>query len=152
TFQKGFPYSFTAADNGSFNATNFQRANFIKGCDLGKGLTKRFQWINPDCFTQPDPGVYGNSGRNFLRQPGIENFDMSLGKSFNFTERLHMRINVDTFNTFNHAQYAGDVGGLNTSGSGGNNSVDSGVGDTYSGYITGASSARVIQFTGKITF
>ena len=152
TLQKGFPYSFTAADNGSFNATNFQRANYVQGCDLSKGLTKRFQWVNTDCFTQPDPGVYGNSGRNFLRQPGIENFDTSLGKSFNFTDRVGFRLDIGTFNTFNHAQYAGDVGGLNTSGSGGNNSIDSGVGDSFAGYITGANSARVIQFAGKLTF
>jgi hypothetical protein len=61
-------------------------------------------------------------------------------------------LNIGTFNTFNHAQYAGDVGGLATGGSGGNNSIDSGVGDTYAGYITGANSARIIQFAGKLSF
>jgi hypothetical protein len=152
TFQTGFPYSFTASDIAGLNTTNFQRADFVPGCHLHQGLSKRFQWINPDCFTQPAVGVYGNSSRNNYRQPGINNWDMEVGKAFNITERVNFRINVGTFNTFNHAQYAGDVGGLATSGSGGNNSIDSGVGDTYAGYITGANSARTIQFAGKLTF
>jgi hypothetical protein len=152
TWQTGFPYTFTASDLQGLNTTNFQRANIVPGCNLHAGLTKRFQYVNPDCFTQPDLGVYGNSSRNFLRQPGINNWDMELGKAFNITERVNFKLNIGTFNTFNHAQYAGDVGGLATSGSGGNNSIDSGVGDTYSGYITGANSARIIQFAGKLSF
>jgi hypothetical protein len=152
TWQTGFPYSYQASDQGGLNTTNFQRANFTQGCNLHSGLTKRFQWVNPNCFTQPDVGVYGNSSRNFLRQPGINNWDMSIAKAFPITERVAFKLNIGTFNTFNHAQYAGDVGGLATSGSGGNNSIDSGVGDTFSGYITGANSARVIQFAGRLTF
>jgi hypothetical protein len=152
TWQTGFPYTFTASDILGLNATNFEHANYVKGCDLHKGLTKRFQYVNPDCFTQPDLGTYGNSGRNNLRQPGINNWDTSFGKAFALGERASFKLNIGTFNTFNHAQYAGDVGGLATSGSGGNNSIDSGVGDTYAGYITGANSARIIQLGGKITF
>ena len=152
TWQTGFPYSFTASDISGLNTTNFQRANLVPGCDLHQGLTKRFQYVNPGCFTQPAVGVYGDSSRNFLRQPGINNWDMELGKAFNITERVNFKLNIGTFNTFNHAQYAGDVGGLATGGSGGNNSIDSGVGDTYAGYITGANSARIIQFAGKLSF
>jgi hypothetical protein len=152
TFQTGFPFSYTASDIGSLNTTNFQRANYIPGCDVKKGLTQKFQWVNPDCFTQPALGEYGNSSRNFLRQPGINNWDMAIAKSFAITERAAFKLNIGTFNTFNHAQYAGDVGGLATGGSGGNNSIDSGVGDTFGGYIQGANSARVIQLSGKFVF
>jgi hypothetical protein len=152
TFQTGFPFSYTASDIDGLNTTNFERANYTPGCDLHKGLTQRFQRFNADCFTQPALGVYGNSARNFLRQPGINNWDMAIAKSFAITERAAFKLNIGTFNTFNHAQYAGDVGGLATSGSGGNNSIDSGVGDTYAGYITGANSARIIQLSGKLVF
>ncbi len=152
TFQTGFPFSYTASDIAGLNTTVFQRANYIPGCDVKKGLTQRFQWVNPNCFTQPAPGEYGNSGRNFLRQPGINNWDMALAKSFAITEHAAFKLNIGTFNTFNHAQYAGDVGGLATGGSGGNNSIDSGVGDTFGGYIQGANSARIIQLSGKIVF
>jgi Carboxypeptidase regulatory-like domain len=152
TFQTGFPFSYTANDIDGLNTTNFQRANFIPGCDVKKGLTQKFQFINPDCFTAPAVGVYGNSARNFLRQPGINNWDMAFAKSFAITERAAFKLNIGTFNTFNHHQYAGDVGGLATGGSGGNNVIDSYVGDAYAGYITGANSARIIQLSGKLTF
>ncbi len=152
TFQTGFPFSYTASDIAGLNTTNFQRANYVPGCDVHKGVTQKFQRFNADCFTQPAVGVYGNSARNFLRQPGINNWDMAVAKSFAITERAAFKLNIGTFNTFNHAQYAGDVGGLATSGSGGNNSIDSGVGDAYSGYIFGANSARIIQLSGKLVF
>jgi hypothetical protein len=59
---------------------------------------------------------------------------------------------VDTFNTFNHHQYAGDVGGLITAGSGGNTSISNFVGNSDFGLINQSSSSRVIQLSGKLTF
>ncbi len=106
------------------------------------------------CFTQPLPGTYGNTTRNFLRQPGINNWDMGFGKNFAFHERLNFKLSVDTFNTFNHHQYSGDVGGLVVGGSGGNEVIDNSVNSTAAtaGQITGASSPRIIQLGGKFTF
>ena len=49
---------------------------------------------------------YGNSARNFLRGPGLNNWDLGLGKTFSFNERVHMQFRVETFNTFNHPQYS----------------------------------------------
>jgi len=152
TFQSGFPFSFTAADTFGLNATNFQRADLVPGCKVKGNLKERFHFINADCFSQPAVGVYGNTSRNNLRQPGISNFDMALGKAFNFTEGVSFKLNIGTFNTFNHAQYSGDVGGLATSGSGGNTAVNNGVGGNLAGYINGAASARVIQLGGKLVF
>jgi hypothetical protein len=70
------------------------------------------------------------------------------------TERINFQINVDTFNTFNHHQYSGDVGGLIVSGSGGNDTIDNEVNDSEAtaGKITGASSPRILQLAGKISF
>jgi hypothetical protein len=61
---------------------------------------------------------------------------------------------VDTFNTFNHHQYSGDVGGLVVGGSGGYETIDNGVDDAsnVAGKITGASSPRILQLSGKLTF
>jgi carboxypeptidase family protein len=152
TFQTGFPFSVTASDASGLLDTQFQRGTYIAGCNIHGGLTQKFQRLNASCFTQPDIGVYGNTSRNFYRQPGINNWDMAFGKAFAITERASFKLNIGTFNTFNHHQYAGDVGGLATSGSGGNNSIDSGVGDSLEGFITGASSARIIQLGGKFVF
>jgi hypothetical protein len=112
----------------------------------------KFQRLNAACFTQPALGVYGNTTRNFLRQPGINNWDMGFGKNLFLGERVRFGIHVDTFNTFNHHQYAGDVGALITGGSGGNNNISNTVGASNFGQITGASSSRIIQLSGKLTF
>ena len=132
--------------------SDFQRADVIPGCDLSGGPNNKFQRLNPACFTQSALGVYGNTRRNFLRQPGINNWDMGFGKNFLLTERLRFGLHVDTFNTFNHHQYAGNVGALITAGSGGNVTISNGLGSSNFGQITGASSSRVIQLSGKLIF
>lgn len=152
TFQAGFPFSITATDAAGLLGTTFQRANYTPGCDIHGHLTGQFQRLNTSCFTQPARGVYGNTARNFLRQPGINNWDMSLQKSFKIVGRSKFSMRFDTFNTFNHHQYAVNVGGLATGGSGGGSAIDSSISDSLFGQITSSSPARIIQLSGKITF
>jgi hypothetical protein len=96
--------------------------------------------------------VFGTTGRNILRQPGINNWDMGLGKAFSISERVKFALHVDTFNTFNHHQYAGDVGGLVLAGSGGNTAISRTVGASDFGQIVQSSSSRILQLSGKLTF
>lgn len=152
TFQDGFPFTITANDISGINDSQFPHANVVPGCKIHANVTQPFQRLNPDCFTQPALGVFGNIGRNSLRQPGINNWDMAIGKDFSITERLRFLFKMDTFNTFNHHQYSGDVGGLIVAGSGGNENISNSVGAANFGQITGASSSRILQFSGKITF
>jgi hypothetical protein len=152
TFQTGFPYGIAATDIASINETVAQRGSYTPGCDIHGGLTAKFQRLNPACFTTPALGTYGDTKRNFLRQPGINNWDMGFGKNLFLGERFKFAIHVDTFNTFNHHQYAGDVGALITGGSGGNNTISNTVGASNFGLITGASSSRIVQLSGKLTF
>ena len=152
TFQTGFPFSVGASDASGLLATVFQRANLTPGCGLHSNLTGKFQRLNMSCFTQPAIGVYGNTGRDFLRQPGINNWDMGFGKSVDLGEKAKFALHVDTFNTFNHHQYAYNIGGLATGGSGGGSSIDNGVGDALAGEITASGVSRVVQLSGKITF
>jgi len=83
-------------------------------------------------------GEYGDSGRNILRSPGIENLDASVFKNFNFTERLNFQFRLESFNTLNHPQYG---------------QPDSGVNDGTFGLISGARiPGRIVQIGGKIIF
>lgn len=152
TFQSGFPFSITATDAAGLLDSQFQRANSVSGCGIHNNLTQKFQRLNMSCFAQPAIGVYGNTARNFLRQPGINNWDMGISKDFHMTERAAFDIRFDSFNTFNHHQYAIATGALATGGSGGGSAIDNGVGDSLQGLITSSSPARVIQLSGKITF
>jgi outer membrane receptor protein involved in Fe transport len=152
TFQTGFPFAIGATDTNGLLGTVNQRANIVPGCNIHANLTKLFQRLNPACYQQPAIGVYGNSGRGILRQPGINNWDMGASKFFDITERAKFQFKFDTFNTFNHHQYDVNVGGLATGGSGGGSSIDNGVGDALFGQITASSPARILQLSGKIIF
>jgi hypothetical protein len=156
TFQKGFPYEVTAPDINGITGSGGMRANQTAGCNLHdntySGNLAKFFWLNMNCFTGPAFGTYGTTGRNFLNQPGIENFDMGFGKAFALGEHAKFVFKADAFNVFNHHQYSQDVGGLLVAGSSGNQPISSGVGSANAGLIYGASSSRVWQFGGKIQF
>jgi hypothetical protein len=156
TFQKGFPFSVSANDIQGITGSGGMRANLTPGCNVHAntyaGSLAHFSRLNIGCFTNPAFGTYGTTGRNILTQPGINNWDMGIGKSFALAERLRFVFKMDAFNAFNHHQYAGDVGGLIVAGSGGNQTISSGVGSSTGGLITGSSAPRILQFAGKITF
>lgn len=152
TFQAGFPFSITASDVGGVLGSFFQRANVNSGCDLHQNLTKTLQRINFGCFSQPALGVFGNSPRNWLRQPGINNWDMGLSKGFHITESAQFRLSADFFNAFNHHQYVVATGGLIGSGSGGGTAISNSITSTTAGQITSAALPRIIQVSGKFTF
>jgi hypothetical protein len=155
TFQTGFPFSVLANDTfGLLDAFN-QRANLVPGCNPKSGFHKSLnEWFNTACFTQPLAGAYGNSGRNILRQPGLNNWDIGIGKDFKFTERVGFQFRVESFNSFNHAQYAIDTGTTLL----GVASPDNNVNDvppslnTNYGKVTYARKGRVVQLGGKIIF
>ena len=156
TFQTGFPYEVTAPDIDGITGSGGMRANITPGCNLHQntysGDLARYFRLNMGCFTGPAFGTYGNTGRNFLNQPGIDDFDMGFGKSFELGEKARFVFKADAFNIFNHHQYSGDVGGLLVAGSSGNQNVTANVGSANGGLITGASSSRIWQFGGKIQF
>jgi hypothetical protein len=156
TFQKGFPYEVTAPDIQGITGSGGMRSNYTSGCNLHDntyaGNLAKFFWLNMNCFTGPAFGTYGTTGRNFLNQPGINDWDMGFGKAFALGEKAKFVFKADAFNTFNHHQYSGDVGGLLVAGSGGNQPISANVGSANGGLIYGASSARIWQFGGKIQF
>jgi hypothetical protein len=63
------------------------------------------QYFNPNAFIQPLPGTYGNVGRNILQAPGLTETDLSLTKSFSFSERPHLQFRTEVFNLFNHTNF-----------------------------------------------
>jgi hypothetical protein len=152
TFQAGFPYSIQASDIQGVNNSPFVRADQVQGCNIHGNLTQKFQRINPACFTQPPLGVYGATKRNFLRQPGINNWDMGMAKNFRIAEHVNFKFAGDFFNAWNHHQYAIGTGALIGSGAGGGSSIDNTVSDTNFGLITNASASRIIQLSGKLSF
>jgi hypothetical protein len=63
------------------------------------------QYFNPNAFSQPLPGTYGNVGRNVLQGPSLVETDLSLTKTFPFSERLNLQFRSEFFNIFNHTNF-----------------------------------------------
>ena len=107
TFQAGLPFDVLADDKLGLLTTFTQRANRVPGCRPGggNGFHKSItEWFNTSCFTQPIAGQFGNSSRDMVRGPGINNWDMGVGKDFRLAERFSFQFRAEAFNIFNHAQ------------------------------------------------
>jgi Carboxypeptidase regulatory-like domain len=59
-------------------------------------------WFSTASFAKPANGYFGNVGNGTIRNPGTEDFNMGLGKTFPFTERVHLQFKAEFFNAFNH--------------------------------------------------
>jgi hypothetical protein len=65
---------------------------------------------NPAAFVAPRGLTFGNAGRNSLRNPGFQNWNMALFKHFPVKERAAFEFRAEAFNVFNHTEW-GPVGG-----------------------------------------
>jgi hypothetical protein len=116
------------------------------GCprDLGSvieenGTSYLFSAAQRAMFSQPNPGEFSDTGRNyFIGSPDFRT-DLSLSKKFRFTERMNFELRVDAKNAFNAVNY-----GLPTT---------TATSSTFGRIRTTIdSSARRIQLSGKFNF
>jgi hypothetical protein len=119
-------------------------------------------WFNQAAFAIPAlaPGqstahLFGNAGRAILRGPDFFNFDFSLYKSFDVTEKVKLQFRAEIFNIFNHPNFnLPNVGsGPGSSGVGFVNAAG-GAAITQTAPVTGsgADNQREIQFGLKVLF
>jgi hypothetical protein len=106
-------------------------------------------------------GTFGTMGRNIFRDTGFHNVDLSVSKSFKFGERMKAQFRVETFNTFNHPNFANPWGA--TSGYGQGASADPSQPGAFGcgcatpdnasfNPVLGSGSARAIQLGLKFIF
>jgi hypothetical protein len=120
--------------NGLPNATN--RPDKISSVSYPH---KVGEWFDTAAFASPAAGTWGNAGFNSLRGPGRNNWNLSLFKSFQFSEdrgrRLELR--AESFNVWNHTQF---------------DQVSNALGASNFGQVTSAFDPRVFQFGAKLYF
>jgi hypothetical protein len=63
-------------------------------------------WFDPNAFTPPPYGTYGNLGRGTFEGPGLAEVDLSILKDIVLTERTKLQFRAEFFNLLNHANYA----------------------------------------------
>lgn len=67
------------------------------GCFAGPG------WV----IAPPNPGQFGNMGRNIVYGPAYVDLDFSVIKTFSFGERAKLEMRGEFFNILNHPNFAG---------------------------------------------
>ncbi len=101
TTETGTPYTPFIGNNASLNSDCCTlRPNLVGNPNVSN--QGRTAWFNPAAFATPALYVFGNSGRNILRNPGLFRVDLSLMKSIAITERTRFELQWEAFNAFNH--------------------------------------------------
>ena len=153
TFQHGFPVGVfqTAFNDLQANPafTFFASPDFVNatGAPLNINHNPRNsptqQWVNPAAFAIPALGTQGTANRNPFYGPGLNFWDMALEKDIHFRETMYFQLRMETFNTFNHANFGAPVNNLSAPNFGEITSVQQ---------ISTAGAGRVVQLGGKFYF
>jgi hypothetical protein len=164
TFQTGSPYSpgFSIPNISNQNLTG----SYTEGARLGlignpnTGSDDPYNRLNAAAFTQPKVGTVGlEAPRNYLINPGINNWNVSLQKEFSIKEKAHLQLRADAFNAFNHTQYSGINSTLNFSALTGGTLTNlyknaDGTVNNKNGFgtVSGARDPRIMQLVVRLNF
>jgi len=120
----------------------------------------------PNCVFNPTTGNsmhFGNEGRNSLLGPNFRQFDFSIYKNTDLTERLHLELRLEAYNLLNHPNFASplypgflaaaDFNGLGLDGKSQGFYPLTVTGDVGIGYpFLGGGAPRSLQVAAKFTF
>jgi len=107
--------------------------------DINQFFAPRPAWLGG-----PNMG-FGTAGKDAIVGPGRVNFTTSLYKSFAMTERAHVELRFESFNTFNHTEWNGlSTGAPQFFGGSGN--------DANFGAVTSVWDPRVLELGAKFVF
>jgi hypothetical protein len=62
---------------------------------------------NPDAFSLPALGTFGNSGRNIVRGDRYLSLDLSLARMFKVREGMKLQVRFEAMNSLNNVNYQG---------------------------------------------
>jgi Carboxypeptidase regulatory-like domain len=107
TFQSGLPFTAQLGYNPSNNgdSRNPVRPSYNPAFTGPIILGGPNQYFNPNAFTTPANGTYGNVGRDTLIGPGIATLDASLLKVLPISERIKLQFRAEFFNALNRANF-----------------------------------------------
>ena len=97
-------------------------------------------YFNLAAFSPNGLGTPGSASRRSFYGPGMLNFDLALLKNVRLSESKLLQFRVESFNTFNHAQFFGAA------------AVDGGIDDNLFGQVVRAAPPRLMQVALKFTF
>ena len=149
SYSSGRPFTaFDNANNSSIDIGEEQALPNVIGTPVMPETVNCWFYVssNPGCkgitgtnaFSLPAPGVFGNSGRNTLRGPALEDLDVSISRNFTITERIRLQFRAEAFNLTNTVAF----GLPNANVSGGSPGVITSL----------AADPRIMQFAARLSF
>jgi outer membrane receptor protein involved in Fe transport len=92
-----------------------QRPDLVANPNLDRSKQTISEYFNTNAFVLQAPGTFGNSARNVVRGPGINNVDFSVFKNFSLPyflghssdEPPRLQFRGEFFNVLNHTQFSG---------------------------------------------
>jgi hypothetical protein len=101
TGQSGAPFTINiSSDQANIGAGPAQRPNVA--ADPNSGPHTPRQWFDTSAFLLPALYSFGNSPRNGVIGPGLEEFDFSLQKDIAVKEPVRLQFRAEAYNLFNH--------------------------------------------------
>jgi hypothetical protein len=97
-------------------------------------------YFDTSLFQPAALGTPGTASRRFFYGPGMFNCDIALMKSFDLSESKTLQFRLETFNTFNHAQFFGPA------------AVNGNINSANFGQVVRAAPPRLMQLALKFSF
>jgi hypothetical protein len=94
-------------------------------------------WFDKSAFTAAGQYSIGNSSRNPVHGPGLQNANLMIGKTFHLSERMNLEFRAEVFNVSNTPPL---------------NDPNGSFGSAAFGTITSAGNPRDFEFAGKLYF
>ncbi len=137
TLMTGSPFNAgIAGDIANCGCTN--RPNRIANGNLDRSVRSIDRWFDVSAFVPAVQFTNGNTGRNILIGPGVNNLDFGLFKNLQVGETKALQFRWELFNAFNHANFGFPAATVNV--------------PATAGRISGASAGRQMQFGLKFAF
>jgi hypothetical protein len=137
TIRSGAALSTSSPTSNGLGNRAGNRPDRVKDGNLPVDERTTERWFDTTALVNPEFGRYGNAGDGILRGPGAVNWDLSLFKNFELTERTRLQFRWENFNAFNNVNLA---------------NPSTNTGDARFGRVTGAATAREMQFGLKLLF
>ena len=90
---------------GNQDYTN-QRPDIVLGQSFYSAGKSWRSWLNPNAWSMPAAGTFGNSRRNTIYGPTFKQIDTSVIKETPLTEGKSIEFRTEFFNIFNHPNFA----------------------------------------------
>jgi hypothetical protein len=144
----GLPVNITTSRNAAVmldGNTSSQRPNYVLGQDIYAANQTINNWFNPAAFSTPAKYTWGNLGRYMGNGPGALEFDTTLQRKFQLTEKVAFNLRATAYNLANHPIFSNPSGNSSSSSFGRITSI---VNDG----ATGSGAPRRIEFMLRTDF